>query len=139
VRRGAKGAACDAPASPKRLARGRVSPKPRSGEGGFKVGRRRTINYADAARLCRLADGRVRLQVAIATVSDGKLTELRAISRQQRSGAAVVEAMDMDFSQALVAFAGWAVLSVPVSLLIGAFIGLGTKATDMQVAVRADR
>ena len=45
----------------------------------------------------------------------------------------------MDFSQALVAFAGWAVLSVPVSLLIGAFIGLGTKATDMQVAVRADR
>jgi hypothetical protein len=42
----------------------------------------------------------------------------------------------MDFSQALVA---WAVLSVPVSLLIGAFIGLGTKATEIRVPVRAQR
>lgn len=43
----------------------------------------------------------------------------------------------MDFSQALVVFAGWAVLSVPVSLLIGGFIGLGTKAGhEIPVRVR---
>jgi hypothetical protein len=32
----------------------------------------------------------------------------------------------MDFSQAFTAFVGWAVISVPVSLLIGAFIGRGS-------------
>jgi hypothetical protein len=39
----------------------------------------------------------------------------------------------MDFSQAFMAFAGWTALSVPVSLLIGAFIGCGTKAAEIPV------
>jgi hypothetical protein len=41
----------------------------------------------------------------------------------------------MDFSQAFAAFVGWAVLSVPVSLLIGAFIGRGSE-MPMPMAVR---
>jgi hypothetical protein len=42
----------------------------------------------------------------------------------------------MDFSQAFTAFVGWAVISVPVSLLIGAFIGRGSHEMPMPMTVR---
>ena len=40
----------------------------------------------------------------------------------------------MEFSEVLVAVAGWAALSIPVSLLIGGFIGRGSQ-TPQEIPV----
>jgi hypothetical protein len=42
----------------------------------------------------------------------------------------------MDLSQMLTAVAGWVIISVPVSLLIGALMASGSKATPTQAPVR---
>jgi hypothetical protein len=42
----------------------------------------------------------------------------------------------MDFSQVLTAVTGWVAFSVPVSLLIGAFLALGSKAPQ-EIPVRS--
>jgi hypothetical protein len=57
-----------------------------------------------------------------------------------RVGARVERNDFMELSQVLTAFIGWAVVSVPVSLLIGAFMGHGSQAPDdVAVPVRASR
>lgn len=45
----------------------------------------------------------------------------------------------MELSQVLTAFAGWALVSVPVSLLIGAFMAHADVAQDVAVPVRASK